>query len=435
MDHPHLDAEFLIRNAESFQTFLGLSTRRTTDRFFLVTGMTGTGKSSFVSSSTGHKAIVGQGLHSCTNAVEVFEYNVKGQRVYLIDTPGFNDTSRSDVETLKIIATYLGTSYENGVHIHGVLVLHSISNNRMSGSNLHCLKLLKAIFGFKSYRNLAIITTMWPENPDSAEEGIIEERETELLTEYAFFGDLVAGGAQPFRHYEHGHHDLHSQTASAQNIMNHLLDTLDDHIPEVLQLQREMVDERKSLGQTTAGIAAARYLHKARQTHQTRLNEIQGDINEVSLSQDTQLELQLKELELQAKMNFQKVEKDYQTLTRTMENLYRAETKALEQQIAVINLQFQNEVRFREKVLQEAQKSYLALQQDTSWTSQQPQNQQIIARRFMNQHRNLKKVRKKVDKARGDSKRIQEYTREVMGGVMNGLAAGAIAGGECTYFW
>ncbi|KAF5677559.1 GTP binding domain-containing protein [Fusarium heterosporum] len=421
MDHPHLDAESLIRNAKSFQSFLGLGAPRATDRYFLVTGMTGAGKSLFVSSCTG------------TKSVEVFEYHVKGKRVYLIDTPGFNDTSRSDVETLETIATYLGTSYENGVRIHGVLVLHPISNNRMSGSNLHCLTLLKAVFDLGSCRNLAIVTTMWPENPDSAEKRVLVEREIELLTKQSFFGDLAARGAQPFKYYEHGHHDLHSQTASARRIVHHLLDKFDGYTPGVLQLQREIVDEKRSLGQTTAGIVAARYLRKARQTHQTRLNEIQGDINEVSLSQDTQLELQLKELEEETKMNLQKVEKDYLKLTKTITEMHQAERKALERQVAIINLQFQNEVKVRVKALQEAQKSYLALQQEICLSSQQPQSQHMIARRVSSQHKNLKRARKGVDKAREDRKKIQEYTREIMGGVMNGLAAGAIAGAIDSY--
>lgn len=61
----NLDPEALVDKAESFKTFLGLNKPRTTDRFFLVTGMTGAGKSSFVSCCTGHNATVSHGLHSC----------------------------------------------------------------------------------------------------------------------------------------------------------------------------------------------------------------------------------------------------------------------------------------------------------------------------------------------------------------------------------
>ncbi|SPJ82036.1 uncharacterized protein FTOL_09441 [Fusarium torulosum] len=423
-----LDAEALVDRAESFKTFLGLNQPRPTDRFFLVTGMTGAGKSSLVAHCTGHIATLSHGLHSCTNNIDVFEHTVKGQRVFLIDTPGFNDTTRSDVETLEILATYLGASYANGVRIHGVFMLHPITNNRMSGSSLRYLAFLKAICGFESYSNLVIVTTMWPEEPSSAEKKKLEDRENELLTQQRFFGDLIAEGASLFRHYEHGHQGLHSQRISAQSIVTYVLKRTDEHVLNALQLQREIVDMKKALAQTTAGILAADYLRQARQTHKARLSELGSERKGALVSGDMPYEQQLMKLEAEVSMDIQRVERDCQALTKTIADLHRAETEALKQEIARLNHLFQNETKSKERVLQEAQTSYLALQQEVALISREPQSKHTITRRATKQYQNLSKARKDAEKARRGRKRVEEYTREVMGGVMNGLAAGAITG-------
>ncbi|WZH40986.1 P-loop containing nucleoside triphosphate hydrolase protein [Fusarium acuminatum] len=363
-----------------------------------------------------------------TNNIDIFEYTVKGQRVFLIDTPGFNDTTRSDVETLEILATYLGASYANGVRIHGVLMLHPITNNRMSGSSLRYLAFLKAICGFESYRNLVIVTTMWPEEPSPAGKQDLDDRENELLTQQRFFGDLIAEGASLFRHYEHGHRDLHIQRISAQSIMTYILRKTDDHTMDVLQLQRELVDEKKTLAQTTAGVLTADYLRKARQTHETRLSELESERTGALGSGDTIYKQQLMNLEAEVNMDIQRVERDCQALTRTIAGLHQAETEALKEEIARINRRFRNEVRAKERVLQEAQILYLAHQQEVALIPREPRNQHTITRCTTKQYQNLRKARKDAEKARRGRNRVQEYTREVMGGVMNGLAAGAIAG-------
>ena len=50
-------------------------------------------------------------LVSCTAEVQVTdEFTIDGATVALIDTPGFDDTTKSDTEILKIIAFFLAST-------------------------------------------------------------------------------------------------------------------------------------------------------------------------------------------------------------------------------------------------------------------------------------------------------------------------------------
>ena len=50
-------------------------------------------------------------LESCTAEVQLAdEFILDGRKVVLIDTPGFDDTSKSDTDILKMIAAFLATT-------------------------------------------------------------------------------------------------------------------------------------------------------------------------------------------------------------------------------------------------------------------------------------------------------------------------------------
>jgi hypothetical protein len=99
-----------------------------------------------------------------TSSIDTYSYTLPGQnrRIHLIDTPGFNDTNRSDIETLSMLASYLGASYANVVSIHGILIIHPITDNRMSGSTMRNVEMMKKMCGWASYQNLVVAPTMWP---------------------------------------------------------------------------------------------------------------------------------------------------------------------------------------------------------------------------------------------------------------------------------
>ena len=65
----------------------------------------------FINRASGSDLRIGMGLESCTAEVKLAnEFTLDGKGVILIDTPGFDDTTKSDTEILKLIAAFLATT-------------------------------------------------------------------------------------------------------------------------------------------------------------------------------------------------------------------------------------------------------------------------------------------------------------------------------------
>ena len=65
----------------------------------------------FINFASDSKLRVGKKLDSCTDKVQpTEEFTLNGRAVILVDTPGFDNTSKSDTGILETIATFLATT-------------------------------------------------------------------------------------------------------------------------------------------------------------------------------------------------------------------------------------------------------------------------------------------------------------------------------------
>lgn len=61
--------------------------------------------------ASGSSLRIGSSLESCTAEVQLSDEFILDRRsVVLIDTPGFDDTNKSDTDILKLIAAFLATA-------------------------------------------------------------------------------------------------------------------------------------------------------------------------------------------------------------------------------------------------------------------------------------------------------------------------------------
>ena len=66
----------------------------------------------FINLASNSSLRIGMGLESSTAEVQLTdEFTLDGRGVILIDTPGFDDTSRSDTDILEMIAAFLATTW------------------------------------------------------------------------------------------------------------------------------------------------------------------------------------------------------------------------------------------------------------------------------------------------------------------------------------
>ncbi|KAJ5633944.1 hypothetical protein N7528_001786 [Penicillium herquei] len=164
----------------------------------LVMGGTGTGKSSFIAEVTGERVQIGHDLHSCTAECTSWECCLDDQTtVTLVDTPGFNDTNRLDLEILKCITTYLTYLQEADIQLAGIIYMQRITDRRMTGASFLNLQMFKAFCGEKYFPQVVLATTMWNTIRDNnAAQQELLSRERELATTPEFWGDMIAWGAK-----------------------------------------------------------------------------------------------------------------------------------------------------------------------------------------------------------------------------------------------
>ena len=107
-----------------------------------------------------------------TKDISASTLNVLGTGVTLIDTLGFDDTERSDVDVIQLIADYLQETYAQGVLLTGVILLQPVTGNRVQGSEKKRLRLFKKVCGDDTFSYVVIATTIWTYLADQYEGGL-----------------------------------------------------------------------------------------------------------------------------------------------------------------------------------------------------------------------------------------------------------------------
>jgi hypothetical protein len=222
-----------------------------------------------------------------TQNIETARVKIDNTYVTLIDTPGFDDTDRTDADVLKLIADYLAETYQNNVLLTGIILLQPISGNRVQGSERRRTRLFEKVCGPDAYKNIVIGTTMWNcvENEQTG-----QARMTERMRETSFWGAMVDQGAQVIRHDD--------TPQSAQNIIKMLINK--QCVP--LQMQKELEQNRGRIGDTSAG------------------RQLDADLGEMSAKLKRQLE-ELKENLIQNAAEKEELRKQLEDTRREREQL------------------------------------------------------------------------------------------------------------------
>jgi hypothetical protein len=210
--------------------------------------------------------------------------------IWLVDTPGFDDTHRSDTDVLREIARWLNESFSsNKVILNGMIYLHRITDIRMQGSAMKNLFMFRKLCGQDALKNVILATTMWERV--SLEDGQRREQELERTSE--FWGEMIMRGAQVKRHQ--------NNAKSAWSLVDIFASKGSTKRKAVLTIQQEMVVQHKPLDKTDAGMELESSLVQEREKWSRELERTRDDMREALAAKDKESLAQLRETE--TKMN------------------------------------------------------------------------------------------------------------------------------------
>lgn len=175
-----------------------------------------------------------------TKDPQLAEAKIGGTEVLLVDTPGFDDTERSDGDILLSIARMITAQHQLGIKLKGVIYIHNIQIRRMGQSSIRQLELFRRICGDETLGNVLFVTTGWHSGPGS---NGFSQNERQLRNE--FWAPMIQKGAKAFRFF--------STQESAASIVSQLLGKEE----VTLALQREMIGGNLKPNETSAGLFAA----------------------------------------------------------------------------------------------------------------------------------------------------------------------------------
>jgi hypothetical protein len=188
-----------------------------------------------------------------------------GEKYTLVDTPGFDDSSRNHLDILGSIAHYIYSTTRQP--IAGIVYVHAINEQKMAGKHVLNLKILKEFSGKSFYSNVALVSTMW----DNIREDAIascKAREHQLIDEQRFWGEMVSRGSLAVR--------FKGNQASGLEILKRLSQNTSDHTHRPCFIRE--LDDGKTFEETSAG----RIIEDDRKRReQRRMEEIEEERTEI----------------------------------------------------------------------------------------------------------------------------------------------------------
>ncbi|KAK6348061.1 hypothetical protein TWF718_005880 [Orbilia javanica] len=265
------------------------------DMIILLIGQTGTGKTTFIYNATGNpNAKIGEELESETSDISQYDLFVDGQRVILVDTPGFDDTEIPDADIFRNLAEWLAKSYQQGKLIAGIIYFQRITDPRLSKTARRNIFTFKDICGEGFMRNVMLLSTLWAK--EGAEKAKQARREEKYQDNPDYWKSMIDQGAKTERYRLYDPHEFIDAQRRAHEVISKIL----DNQPQTTRIQKEMVDEEKKAHQTTAGLHLVSEIDKLQEKFEVLIHDLEDKANKSEKDRE-QYKRQLDDLQSQAR--------------------------------------------------------------------------------------------------------------------------------------
>lgn len=201
----------------------------------------------------------------------------------------------------------------------GLLYFHRITDARMAGSSLKSLRLFEKICGSQNFGAVSIVTTMWGllKGEDAHQHAM--KRAESLKSTPEFFGNLIQGGAIMVQH--------DNTFKRAVEIVEHLAKR---NQSVLLDMQVEMVDEGRSLRETSAGQFLHGELSEVRAKYKRELQHLQEALEEARHEEDEDLVSTISEQQRECEEYIKKSDLAQEDLLMTSEQLAQQQSEWLD---------------------------------------------------------------------------------------------------------
>jgi hypothetical protein len=212
-----------------------------------------------------------------TADVQDFDFIHDVYKITLIDTPGFNDSTRTETEILKELASYLGEKLRGDILLTGIIYVHALERIMM-GSSLRNLKMFRELCGPEAFKNVLLVTTGWTDAIKADEYDKAVAYEKELKDDPRYFAPLIAKGATMAR-FE----DIRDSALS-------LIKRLVGFDEVTLKLQKELILENKPLSESSAGAVVNEELRRLDEHYKAEMRKLKEKIETARKAHDGELE-------------------------------------------------------------------------------------------------------------------------------------------------
>jgi hypothetical protein len=272
----------------------------------------------------------------------------EGRTVHLIDTPGFDDSGRSDGETLQELAYYLAAAYTHDIQISGIIYLHRITDTRLQGSASRALRAFKKMLGESNYCGVVLATTRWDELAYD-QLRTAEGRHQELSEK--FWADIKEQGGQILR--------LTAGRNDAMNIVRHIVNK-DRRI--TLAFQRELMETKLPLCMTGPGIILFEPTTKEYENLQEQLSNVEDTLSTVIASDSASSIAELRTYQEQIVRNLSPLEENIRGMKQNIEDVRKNWDAVLQRDAECIEEELSSSV----KVLEEKEAALLIAQESSN---------------------------------------------------------------------
>jgi hypothetical protein len=172
-----------------------------------------------------------------------YSFHRNGTDFMLIDSPGFDDSGRTDEDIFNDLVDWMADSFRKGQRMNGLLYLHPVISTRQRGSEIRNLRMFKKLCGENNFSNVVLGLTFC----DQEARQVIAQRKKELVETPEWWGEMVKRGSKVY------------EIPLDRGICLQILDTFRSKKDFTMRIQEEVVQLNVSVEDTEA---AQVVLHK-----------------------------------------------------------------------------------------------------------------------------------------------------------------------------